>query len=124
LQLFKVLGPDPDDKAHQGKAHAGQNQKHEHGKRVLNGDVHKEKRGDQDDDPNDKRLGRRRPDIADHDLNKAERSREDFEDGADTVALEAVQSENQPLLDKFGRGEIDAPDLPGLLDWNRAISKT
>ncbi len=40
--------------------------------------------------------------------------------GPVTVAVEAVSAEYQPVLDRFGAGELDAPDLPGLMGWDRS----
>ncbi|MCB9691764.1 MAG: ChaN family lipoprotein [Alphaproteobacteria bacterium] len=34
-----------------------------------------------------------------------------------TVALQAVQADKQPVLDRYGNGEVALTDLPGLLDW-------
>lgn len=38
--------------------------------------------------------------------------------GEVTLALEAVHHRMQPVLDRFAAGDLDAADLPGLLDWN------
>lgn len=52
------------------------------------------------------------------DLRRAERLVAALEQQGDvTLAVEAVESSKQPVLDKFARGEIAAPDLPGLLAW-------
>lgn len=37
-----------------------------------------------------------------------------------TIALQAIPVTQQPLLDRYAKGEIAAVDLPGLLDWNTA----
>lgn len=36
-----------------------------------------------------------------------------------TVALQAVDLDAQPVLDRYGAGEIEPSDLPGLLGWQQ-----
>ena len=83
LQLLEAVGPQPENKAEQAETDRGQQQKGEHPERMLDMQRHEQKRRRQDDQPENDRFGRRRADIAEHDLERRHRRREDFVDGAD-----------------------------------------
>uniref|UniRef100_A0A0N4ZJL2 LigA n=1 Tax=Parastrongyloides trichosuri TaxID=131310 RepID=A0A0N4ZJL2_PARTI len=82
LQLFEILRPDADDEAEQAEGRGDQDQEGQHPEGVQYLQRHEQGRRRQNDQAQHRRLGRRRPDIGDDDLQRTDGRRQDFIDGA------------------------------------------
>ena len=120
LQLLEALGPQPDDEAEQAEGRRGQDQERQHPDRMRDLDRHEQAGGGEDDEAEDDRLGGGRADIAEHDLERRYRRRQNLEDRADEAreidaergvhhALREQRHHDQPRHDE--RAIADALDL-------------
>src|SRR5688572_9574843 len=73
LQLLEPLRPDADNEAEQAEGHGRQDQEGDHPERMRDLQRHEEEGGRQIDQSEDDRFGRRRADIAEHDLEHGNR---------------------------------------------------
>jgi len=82
LQLLEAVGPDADDEAEHAEGGRRQHQEQHHPQRMLDAQRHEQPRGGHDDEPEDDRLGGRRADVGEHDLQRRHRCRQQLVDGA------------------------------------------
>ena len=82
LQLLEAVGPDAEDEAQQAEGQRGQHQEAQHPHRMGDGEVDEQPRRAQHQQPEQDRLAGRGADIAEHDLQRRHRRRQQFVDRA------------------------------------------
>src|SRR5919112_418282 len=82
LQLLEALGPDTEDEAEEAEGEGREHEEQDHQERVRDLKRHEQARRGQDDQAENDRLGRCRPDVTDDDLDVGDGSRQDLVDSA------------------------------------------
>src|SRR6185437_14538016 len=77
-ELLEGFGPNPDDKAEKAERDRGQHEERDHPQRVVDPDRREQRGGQENDEPDADRLGRRRADIGRNRLDRRQGRREDF----------------------------------------------
>src|SRR5215212_9382586 len=98
LQLLDVVGPDADNETEETESNRGEREKRDHPQRMVYLYRYEQARSGEDDKAYHHGLGRRRPNVADHDLDEGDRCGENLVDGAGELGEEDAEGRVRDAL--------------------------